>query len=62
MIIEQNPGNDIKDYEDLQTGRSQQTGDFLVINMCDQLKCSSDTSYSLGSYTHVIHAGYPWCG
>lgn len=40
LIVEQTPGNDIKDYEDLQTGRSEQTSNFLEISMCDRLKCS----------------------
>lgn len=33
LIIEQTPGNDIKDYEDLQTGKSEQTSNFLEISM-----------------------------
>lgn len=33
LIIEQTPGNDIKDYEDLQTGKSEQTSNFLEINV-----------------------------
>lgn len=39
-MIEQTPGNDIKDYEDLQTGRSEQSSNLLEISMCDRLKCS----------------------
>lgn len=44
LIIEQTPGNDIKDYEDLQTGTSEQTSNFLEISMCDQLKYSMNNN------------------
>lgn len=46
-MIEQTPGNDIKDYEDLQTGRSEQTSSFLEISMYVQLKHSTNSKYKL---------------
>lgn len=45
LMIEQTPGNDIKDYEDLQTGRSEQTSNFLEIIMCVQVKYSTKSKY-----------------
>lgn len=52
-MIEQTPGNDIKDYEDLQTGRSEQASSFLEINMGDLLKCSTNNKNE-GKKNHQI--------
>lgn len=56
-MIEQTPGNDIKDYEDLQTGRSEQTSHFLEINMHVQLKYFTNSKYKVHQLELTLEIG-----
>lgn len=57
LMIEQTPGNDIKDYEDLQTGRSEQTSNFLEINMHVQLKYFTNSKYKVHQLELTLEIG-----